>query len=167
MNIRLSVMLALYNSSQKIYTQLFKQHKFAWKISKEDFLKFPKDSLGYHMGLFYQEKGFDVIPKLENHDVFHVITESGTEIQDEVAMQYLLLGNGKISLYQFAMIGIGTCIYPEYLNMYFKAFSKGNSMQKFHDLDFEALLKIPLPEIKNCLVFNLKTQLNQHILTTL
>lgn len=167
MKIRLNIMLALYNSSQKIYTQLFKQNKSAWKISKEDFLKFSKDSLGYHMGIFYQEKGFDVIPKLENHDVFHVITESGTEIQDEVAMQYLLLGNGKISLYQFAMIGIGTCIYPEYLKMYFRALAKGNSMQKFYHLDFEALLKIPLAEIKNSLSFNLKTHLNHHNLTAL
>lgn len=167
MNIRLSIMLALYNSSQKVYTQLFKRHKLAWKVSKEDFLKFPKDSLGYHMGLFYQEKGFDVIPKLENHDVFHIITDSGTEIQDEVAMQYLLLGNGKISLYQFAMIGIGTCIYPEYLKIYLKALVKGTTMQKFHDLDFETLLKIPLHEIKSSLAFDLKKYLNHKNLTIL
>ncbi|WP_400262458.1 Coq4 family protein [Sphingobacterium sp. SG20118] len=167
MNIRLTIMIALYNSSQKIYTQLFKQHKLAWNIRKEDFLSFPKESLGYHLGLFYHEKGFDVIPKLENHDVFHVITDSGTEIQDEVAMQYLLLGNGKISLYQFAMIGIGTCIYPEYFKMYLMAFSKGNTMQKFYDLDFENLLKIPLHEIKSSLAFDLKKYLNHHNLTTL
>lgn len=167
MNIRLSIMLALYNSSQKVYTQLFKRHKLAWKVSKEDFLKFPKDSLGYHMGLFYQEKGFDVIPKLENHDVFHIITDSGTEIQDEVAMQYLLLGNGKISLYQFAMIGIGTCIYPEYLKIYLKALVKGTTMQKFHDLDFETLLKIPLHEIKSSLAFDLKKYLDHKNLTIL
>lgn len=95
MKIRLSIMLVLYNKSQKIYTQLFKQHKRAWNISKEDFLNFPKGSLGHHLGVFYQEKDFDVVPKLENHDVFHLITESGTDIQDEVAMQYLLLGKGQ------------------------------------------------------------------------
>lgn len=167
MNIRLSIMLILYNSSQKIYTQLFKQHKLAWNISKKDFLKFPKESLGYHLGLFYEDKGFDIIPKLENHDVFHVITESGTEIQEEVAMQYLLLGNGKISLYQFAMIAIGTCIYPEYLKVYLKALSKGIRMQKFYDLDFQALLKIPLHDIKSALTFNLKKHLNNQNLTTL
>lgn len=167
MKIRLSIMLVLYNKSQKIYTQLFKQHKRAWNISKEDFLNFPKGSLGHHLGVFYQEKDFDVVPKLENHDVFHLITESGTDIQDEVAMQYLLLGNGKVSLYQFAMIAIGTFLYPEHFNMYLKALSKGNAMQKFHDLDFETLLNIPLQEIKSSLAFELKKHLNHHNLTTL
>ncbi|WP_021189618.1 hypothetical protein [Sphingobacterium sp. IITKGP-BTPF85] len=65
------------------------------------------------------------------------------------------------------MIGIGTCIYPEYLKTYFRALAKGNSMQKFYDLDFKALLKIPLAEIKNSLSFNLKTHLNHHNLTAL
>lgn len=167
MKIRLKIMLALYNSSQKIYTQLFKQHKMAWNISKKNFLEFPKSSLGYKLGEFYQEKGFDVIPKLENHDVFHVITETGTEIHEEVSMQYLLLGNGKISLYQFAMIGIGTCIYPEYLKLYIKAFYRGTTMQRFHDLDFKELLNIPIYEIKNSLYFNLKNHLNHFFITSL
>ena len=167
MEIRLNIMLALYNASQKVYTQLFKRQKLAWNISKEDFLQFPKHSLGYQLGLFYQEKGFDVIPKLENHDVFHVITETGTEIHDEVSMQYLLLGNGKTSAYQFAMIGIGTCIYPEYLKTYIKSFLKGSNMQRFYNLEFKSLLQIPLPEIKSSLNFDLKNHLHQYYITIL
>ena len=115
MNYRLKLMLWLYEWSQIIYAQIFKRKKKAWGISKSEFLLFPPGTLGRALGDFYQTKGFEVMPKLENHDVFHLLTETGTEIQDEIAMQYLLFGNGKRSLYMFSMIGIGSVLYPEFI----------------------------------------------------
>lgn len=140
MNIRLKFMLWLYDWSQVVYAKIFKRNKKAWGISKSELLLFPEGSLGRALGEFYQTKGFDVMPKLENHDVFHILTETGTEIQDEIAMQYLLFGNGKRSLYLFSMIGIGTVLYPEFLNYYVKTYYKGKSLSKFHDREFKDLL---------------------------
>ena len=140
MNIRLKFMLWLYDWSQILYAKIFKRNKAAWGISKSELLLFPEGSLGRALGEFYQTKGFDVMPKLENHDVFHILTETGTEIQDEIAMQYLLFGNGKRSLYLFSMIGIGTVLYPEFLNYYIKTFRKGKSFSKFYDTEFKELL---------------------------
>jgi ubiquinone biosynthesis protein Coq4 len=59
-----------------------------------------------------------MIPKMENHDVHHLITGCGTNFEDEIAMQYLLLGNGKLNAHLLAAIILGTCIAGIYENLY-------------------------------------------------
>ncbi len=152
--IRLKFMLWLYNWSSKAYAELFKNHKKAWGISKEDFSKYPKDSLGYALWMFYDERGFDVMPKLENHDVFHVLTDTDTKIHDEIAMQYLLFGNGKFSLYLLGMLLVGTFIFPEYAKYYVQTYARGKSMAKFYDIEFKPFLTSSLPEIQKSLYIN-------------
>ncbi len=156
--VRLKFMLALYTHSTRVYAGVFKANKQAWGISKEDFLSFPQGSLGYGLGCFYQEKGFDVMPKLENHDVFHLITATGTHIQDEIAMQFLLLGNGKISLYLLAMLLIGGLLFPEYAGYYWRSFQKGKRMWTFHQLEFKDCLNYPLADLQR--TFENKLQLH-------
>ncbi len=140
MDYRLKFMLWLYDWSQVVYAKVFKRNKEAWGISKSELLLFPEGTLGKALGEFYQTKGFDVMPKLENHDVFHILTKTGTEIQDEIAMQYLLFGNGKRSLYMFSMMGIGTVLYPEFIQYYLKTYQKGKTLSRFHDTEFKYLL---------------------------
>lgn len=147
--LRLKFMLFLYNWSSRLYAELFKGYKAAWGISKQDFLNYPQGSLGYAMGMFYQDKGFDVMPKLENHDVFHLLTETGTDISDEIAMQYLLFGNGKISLYLIAMLFIGTLIFPEHSQYYWSSYRKGKSMHKFYHIEFKEFLSESIIELQN------------------
>ena len=141
-------MLCLYNWSNKLYAKYFKKNKTAWGLNVEDFKLFPVDSLGYSLGIFYSSNGFNVMPKLENHDVFHVITQTGTAIHEEIAMQYLLMGNGKCSLYMYAMIIIGTVIYPEFIRYYMFSYQKGKSLNTFHHIEFFERLKEPLKEIQ-------------------
>jgi len=144
-------MLFLYNGSSVLYTKLFKRNKKAWGLRVSDFLAYPTHSLGYVLGEFYLSNGFDIMPKLENHDVFHVITETNTDIQGEIAMQYLLMGNGKRSLYMYAMIVIGTLIYPEFTRYYMFSYQKGKSLSKFHHIEFKDYLTRPLIEIQHTL----------------
>ncbi|WP_293955798.1 MULTISPECIES: hypothetical protein [unclassified Sphingobacterium] len=159
--IRLKLMLYLYNSSSKVYANIFKWNKKPWGISKADFMNYPIGSIGHNLGLFYKSKGFDVMPKLENHDVFHILTETGTEIQDEIAMQFLLLGNGKISLYLIAMLLIGGTLFPEHFGYYKRHFQKGRSLQSFHRLEFKEILHWQLTEIQVALYSkNIQINLN-------
>jgi ubiquinone biosynthesis protein Coq4 len=155
---RLRFMLFLYNGSSVLYTKLFKRNKKAWGLSVSDFLAYPTNTLGYALGNFYLSNGFDVMPKLENHDVFHVITETNTDIQGEIAMQYLLMGNGKRSLYMYAMIGIGTVIYPEFIRYYMFSYQKGKSLSKFHHIEFKDYLAKPLVELQHSLYLKSKIQ---------
>ncbi|MFV0305280.1 MAG: Coq4 family protein [Moheibacter sp.] len=148
MNIRLNFMLWLYGWSQILYTRLFKRNKKEWGITLSKLLLYPEGSLGKALGEFYQENDFQIMPKLENHDVFHIITETGTEIQDEIAMQYLLLGNGKFSLYLLGMVFIGSLLYPEFISHYIKSFKKGKKMLSFYSIDFGKLLDYNLISLK-------------------
>ena len=81
-----------------------------------------------------------MIPKMENHDVHHLITGCGTNFEDEIAMQYLLLGNGKLNAHLLAAIFLGTLFLPEYFKMYIHAYQKGKRMKAFFYWDFESLL---------------------------
>lgn len=146
--LRLQLMLHIYDWSSKVYASTFKINKKAWGISKEEFLNYPVGSLGLALGEFYESKGFHVMPKLENHDVFHLLTETDTQIEDEIAMQYLLLGNGKISLYLFGMLVIGGLIFPEFAGYYFRSFKRGRSMQRFYDIEFKSYLTVPLGMVR-------------------
>ena len=79
-------------------------------------------------------------PKMENQDVHHLITGCGTTFEDEIARQFLLLGNGKLNAHLLVAIVLGVIILPEYSKRYLKAFRKGQNMRTFHHMDFEELL---------------------------
>lgn len=138
--IRTQFLVFMYENSQKQYRKFFKKGKRQWQFSEKQLLSFQEDSLGRKMGEFYQRHGFRMIPKMENHDVYHLLTEYNTNIEDEIAMQYLLFGNGKRSAYLLGVLLLGTIVFPEYYKMYKEAFCKGKSMRTFHHLNFEELL---------------------------
>lgn len=138
--LRVRFLLFVYDHTQKLYRKYFKKKKRQWQFSQKQLLEFQEDSLGRKLGEFYKKHGFTMIPKMENHDVHHLITDCGTNFEDEIAMQYLLLGNGKMNAHLLAAIVLGTLILPEYLKMYIKAFRKGQNMRPFYNWDFESLL---------------------------
>lgn len=138
----------LYEFSKIPYQKFFKQST-AWSISTKDLLNYPSTSLGFHLAAFLLKHSFDIQPKLENHDVFHVLTNTGISVPEEVAMQYFLLGNGKKSLYLFAVILIGSLLYPDYYKLFLTAFKNGRKAFQFHHLDFSKLLLQPVDRIKS------------------
>ncbi|PIF43150.1 ubiquinone biosynthesis protein COQ4 [Chryseobacterium sp. 52] len=138
--IRVQFLLFVYDKTQKLYRKYFKKKKRQWQFNEEQLLKFQEDSLGRKLGEFYRKHGFSMIPKMEDHDVHHLITGCGTQFEDEIAMQYLLLGNGKLNAHLLAAIILGTLILPEYCKIYMKAYRKGQNMRPFYQWDFESLL---------------------------
>lgn len=138
--IRVKILLLVYNKTQKLYRKYFKKKKRQWQLTEKQLLGFQEDSLGRKLGEFYKKHGFTMIPKMENHDVHHLVTGFGTNFEDEIAMQFLLLGNGKLNAHLLAAIVLGSLILPEYYKMYRKAYQKGKNMRTFYHWDFEALL---------------------------
>ena len=88
----------MYEWTKKPYQRFFKNKK-AWNIEKQELLAYPQETLGYHLEYFLQKNNFDIQPKLEDHDIIHVLTNTGISVREEIGMQYYLLGNGKNSLY--------------------------------------------------------------------
>ena len=82
-----------YERSQGLYCQYFKQQQKPWQWTQAQLMAHPNGSLGRALGDFYARHQLSAMPKLENHDVFHVLAKIGIRMQDEIALQYWLLGS--------------------------------------------------------------------------
>ncbi len=78
--LRTKFIIFMYENSQKQYRRYFKKKKRQWQFNEEQLLSFKQDSLGRTLGEFYKKHGFRMIPKMENHDVYHLITDCSTNI---------------------------------------------------------------------------------------
>ncbi|WP_103863774.1 Coq4 family protein [Aquimarina sp. I32.4] len=137
----------IYEWSKKPYQKWFKKQP-SWDIPVKTLIEYPKDSLGFHLGSFLLQHDFSPQPKLENHDVFHVLTNTGITVPEEIAMQYYLLGNGKYSTYLFSVIFLGTLLYPNKINLFKNAYQKGKAAYSFHQLDYKKLLHYPIQTLQ-------------------
>lgn len=138
----------LYEITKKPYQKFFKKNK-PWNISQKEFLQYPEETLGFHLGCFLLKHNFDIQPKLEDHDVIHVLTNTGISVPEEIGMQYYLYGNGKRSLYLYMVMLTGTLFYPSKI-MYFKhQFFRGKSALQFHYLDYSKMLFAPVKTIQD------------------
>lgn len=128
----------LFEKTMIIYCKFKK--KTPWGITTEELLLMPSSSFGYQLGAFLKERDFQLIPKVERHDAYHVLTGFKTNVEDEIALQYLCFGNGKRSPYLLGVLFLGTLILPEYLAYYFESFRIGKSANPFHHFDFKTIL---------------------------
>ena len=138
----------MYELTKKPYQKFFKKG-IPWKETPSDFLQFHPNSLGYHLGCFLLKYNFEMQPKLEDHDVIHVLTNTQIAVTDEIAMQYFLLGNGKKSAYLFMVITIGTIFYPSHSKNFIFNYKRGKKAHEIYDLDFYKMLHIPLETIQS------------------
>ena len=136
----------LFEHSQKIYTR-FKRKK-AWGITRQELLKYNKDSFGFQLGNFLQKNGFELLPKVERHDAYHLLTGYGTKVEDEIALQYLCFGNGKRSPYLLGVIIVGTLILPDYMKYYVKSYKIGKNCNQFYHFNYKNLLNYSLTELR-------------------
>lgn len=141
----------LFMNSQHIYTKLFKKKKIAWNINRKDLLQYPKESFGKQLGQFLTKNNFEILPKLERHDCYHIITGYKTKAEDEIALQYLCFGNGKRSVYLFFVIVFGTLLLPDYSRYYFTSYQIGKNANIFHCFDYKKLLLTPLIKIRSAM----------------
>jgi ubiquinone biosynthesis protein Coq4 len=144
----------IYELSKKPYQKFIKKGK-AWDVNVSKLIQLPTDSLGYHLGCFLLKYNFEIQPKLEDHDVIHVLTNTGISVEEEIGMQYYLFGNGKQSFYLIMVILSGTLFYPTRFNYFIRQYQKGKTTHQFYELDFLNMLSLPITTIQQS--FNIKT----------
>lgn len=137
----------MYELSRAPYQKYFKKNE-PWQIDKSKLLDYPEGTLGFGLGNFLYKNHFDIQPKLEDHDIIHVLTNTGTSVLEEIGMQCYLLGNGKRSLYLFLVTLSGTIFYPTKINYFLKEYQRGKLALPFHYLDFSKMLLIPVSSIQ-------------------
>jgi len=146
--LRERIMIQLVKWSYPLYLQGFKRGRPAWQTKREMLINYPTGSLGRHLGYFLLENDLELIPKLENHDIFHVVLEYHTHVVAESQMQFCLIGNGKRSFYAIGTAAIATLVFPEYWSSFKQAYQRGKKLRPLHRWYFEYLLEEPLDEMK-------------------
>ena len=143
------LLVQLVDWTKPLYTKWFKKNTPAWNYNKMTLLQFPEKTLGRTLGEFLKKEQLELMPKMEDHDVFHVLLDFKTTIKDEVRMQFFLLGNGKRSMYAIVTAFIGILIQPEHIVAFRKAFYTGKQCLPISKWAFQHLLHEPIALLQN------------------
>lgn len=120
----------------------------AWDMTTESLAAMPPGTLGNDVARFLIRHNVSLIPKVEWHDVYHVLLEYETNIKDELCIQFVPMGNGRWSVPHLACNLFSIVCYPEYWGDFYVAFMRGYNARKFHDWDFEQLLHLKTAELR-------------------
>ena len=137
------LLTVLVEWTKTLYIRWFKQQQSVWQHNRNSLKKFPKGSLGHDLACFLESEGFELMPKVEEHDAMHVLMNYKTTVIDEARMQFFLLGNGKRSLYALATAAIACCLIPEGWRAFRKEFRLGRQCRKIVHWELEHLLAEP------------------------
>ena len=119
-----------------------------WTVHTRQLLSYPKASLGYHLGCFLLQNKFELQPRCEDHDVFHVLTGYQVTTNEEIAMQFWLWGNGKRSPFVLLAICVGLILYLDQYRFVKNSFDQGLKAAPIHHLDFKQFLSSPIDLLK-------------------
>lgn len=156
-HLRKQLIIWLFDNTQRMYTSIFKKHE-SWKITKTELLKMPKPTFGRHLGEFLDTNNFELIPKVERHDCYHVLCGYSTKVEDEIALQCLCYGNGKRSPYLYGAILLGVAILPDYYKYYYNSYNIGKRANPFHHFNYRKLLNVSIEDFKSAIF--LKSELH-------
>lgn len=145
---RESVLISLFEFSKPLYRAIFKFRVPAWQTTMESLRCLPAHTLGKQLHDFLHNHDFGIEPKLESHDVGHVLLDYDTHVSDEVCMQFFYLGSGKKSIYSVLTTVLGFVILPEHHREFQTAFRRGLQAVNFQDWDFEHLLHEDVETLK-------------------
>ncbi|QIE60878.1 hypothetical protein G5B37_05840 [Rasiella rasia] len=137
----------LFEKSMMLYCRF--KNKQAWNITTEELLQMSHHTFGHHLGTFLNQNGFELIPKVERHDAYHVLTGMGTTVEEEIALQYICFANGKRTPYLFGVLLLGTLILPDYASLYIKAYRFGKNARTFHHFDYKQVLPVPFHQFQD------------------
>lgn len=149
MPIRDRLLTFLFAHTHRPYAAL--KRREPWNLTPLDLVRMRPGSLGAVLGHYLLEQGFELMPKLESHDVAHLLTGTPTDVRGEIALQFLLFGNGKRSPYLLGVLLAGLLLYPGSWDVWGAAYRRGQAMGRFHDLAFRALLDEPFVDLLNTL----------------
>jgi ubiquinone biosynthesis protein Coq4 len=119
-----------------------------WGLTREDMLRYPAGSLGHELGLFLTQENLQPVDRVERHDAFHILLDFTTSLEDEAAMQFFLVGNGKISPFTLATAAFTALVMPDKWGLFSQAFRRGRQALSIADWNFLHLLDEPFADVK-------------------
>ena len=147
-SLRERLILLLFDYSKNIYRLTIKRKQKAWPLTIEKLLQFPKGSLGKDLGLFLRVQGFELEPKFEKHDIYHIITDYPTTVIGEICLGVFNVANGKRSIYTVGVALLGVLIMLEEYETFAQAYQRGKNARSYANWKFEHLLNENTEELK-------------------
>ncbi len=139
--IRSQVLISLVEKTKGAYIYITNKKRKRWSIQLTDLEQYPKNTLGKDLAIFLTKENFDLIAGLESHDIYHVLLNYSTEVEEEAQMQFFLLGNGKKSVYAIGTSFVAFLTMPDQWLAFWRAYRRGDQARKIHLWDFRFLLK--------------------------
>jgi hypothetical protein len=115
--------------------------------------------LGHELGLFLTRESLQPVDRIERHDAFHILLDFSTDISDEAAMQFFLIGNGKISPFTLATAGFTFLVMPDHWGNFYRQYKRGRAARSIAKWNFLDLLEEPYAQVKE-LIFSGATNNN-------
>lgn len=119
-----------------------------WGLLREDMLQYPAGTLGHELGLFLTRESLQPIDRVERHDAFHILLGFSTSLEDEAAMQFFLVGNGKISPFTLATAAFTVLTMPDKWGRFRQEFRRGRQALSIAKWDFQQLLDEPFADVR-------------------
>lgn len=119
-----------------------------WGLQTHELVNYPAQSLGKALGDFLQKEQLEPIPKLERHDVFHILLDYNTHMKDEAGLYFFLFGNGKKTLFAVGTILFAACMFPEHWTYMYKQYKRGQQAFPIIKLKFKELLDYNYHDVK-------------------
>ena len=119
-----------------------------WGMKREDMLQYPTGTLGHELGQFLTREHLQPVDRVERHDAFHILLDFSTSLEDEAAMQFFLVGNGKISPFTLATATFTALVMPDKWGRFIREFRRGYAALSVANWDFLHLLDEPFAEVK-------------------
>lgn len=135
------MLIALVEKTKHTYIKLTNKKRTSWDITLVDLQAYPKNTLGKDLSNFLRWEKLDLIAGLESQDVYHPLLDYSTALEEEVQMQFFLLGNGKKSLYAIGTSFVAFLTMPDQWLAFWNAYNRGSQSVKVHGWDFQFLLK--------------------------
>jgi ubiquinone biosynthesis protein Coq4 len=111
-SLRERMLLWLLGNVIPVHARVYTKRR-AWGMKREDMLKYPEGTLGRELGLFLKQEDLQPVDRVERHDAFHILLGFSTALDDEAAMQFFLVGNGKISPFTMATAMFTGMVMPD------------------------------------------------------
>jgi len=119
------------------------------KITMDELISYPKDTLGFHLGSFLFRNSYEADPQPELTDIHRVLITKETSNKEEIAMYCYLFGNGDLALKTLFIVCTGTLLYPQHIKYFYSKYRDGKNALRFYDLDHFRMLHLPLQRIKD------------------